>query len=214
MSPAAEHQVGPATPGQWYPLATALAAAFQDDPVFGWLLPDPATRPAALRTFFSIETRDIVLRHGCSVAADDGSDPLGAALVLPPGRWRTPLRVQGRRAPDYLAVFGRRLGHALGVLTRIEQAHPRHRHYYLPYIGVTPPAQGSGIGTALLAPVLRRCDAEGLPAYLEASSPDNARLYRRLGFTTVRTIRPLGAPPIELMLRRPAPVEGDPPDLG
>jgi hypothetical protein len=30
--------------------------------------------------------------------------------------------------------------------------------------------------------VLRRCDTERLPAYLEASGEDNARLYARLGF--------------------------------
>jgi GNAT superfamily N-acetyltransferase len=84
-----------------------------------------------------------------------------------------------------------------------ERRHPRQRHYYLPYIGVRPAAQGRGLGTALLQPVLERCDRERLPAYLEASSPDNARLYRRLGFTTLETIRPLGSPPIELMIRNP-----------
>jgi hypothetical protein len=51
--------------------------------------------------------------------------------------------------------------------------------------------------------MLDRCDREGLPAYLEASSPDNARLYRRLGFTSLEVVRPLGAPPLELMIRTP-----------
>lgn len=91
----------------------------------------------------------------------------------------------------------------MGTLTILERRHPRQRHYYLPYIGVRPAAQGRGLGTGLLAPVLERCDRERLPAYLEASSPDNARLYRRLGFTTREIIRPLGSPPIELMIRDP-----------
>ena len=30
--------------------------------------------------------------------------------------------------------------------------------------------------------MLRRCDEERLPAYLEASSAENMRLYERLGF--------------------------------
>lgn len=47
-------------------------------------------------------------------------------------------------------------------------------------------------------------DREGVPAYLEASCPDNARLYRRLGFRTLEIVRPLGSPPLELMLREPS----------
>jgi RimJ/RimL family protein N-acetyltransferase len=64
-----------------------------------------------------------------------------------------------------------------------------------------PSRQGHGHGTALLRPILDRCDREGVPAYLEASNPRCARLYERLGFTTTGTIRPLGAPPIQLMWR-------------
>jgi hypothetical protein len=48
--------------------------------------------------------------------------------------------------------------------------------------------------------VLERCDREDLPAYLEGSDPDNARLYRRLGFTTQQLLRLLGSPPTELMI--------------
>ena len=101
-------------------------------------------------------------------------------------------------------IFGRRLPHALGVLTALERRHPRRPHYYLPYISVSPSARRQGLGTALLRPALERCDSQGLPAYLEASSPDNARLYRRLGFTTQELIHPLGSPPIELMIRTPS----------
>jgi ribosomal protein S18 acetylase RimI-like enzyme len=100
-------------------------------------------------------------------------------------------------------VFGRRLPHALGMITSLERHHPRADHYYLPYIGVAPTAQGHGLGTALLRPILDRCDRDGVPAYLEASNPRCARLYERLGFPTTATIRPLRAPPIQLMWREP-----------
>jgi GNAT superfamily N-acetyltransferase len=69
---------------------------------------------------------------------------------------------------------------------------------------VAPAAQGRGLGAALLTPVLERCDADGLPAYLEASSPRSAVLYERLGFVGLEELRPLGAPPILLMQRPPA----------
>jgi len=111
--------------------------------------------------------------------------------------------VQARHARGYARIFGARLPRALGVLTAMERRHPREPHYYLPYIGVVAAAQGQGLGTALLKPLLDRCDREGLPAYLEASSPRNARLYARMGFAATEDIRPLGSPPMRLMLRKP-----------
>jgi ribosomal protein S18 acetylase RimI-like enzyme len=205
MGLTADHNVTDATVTQWAELSDALATAFHNAPVFGWLLPNPSTRTAALRRFFAIETRHIVLPRRRSTGATPTAtgQALGAALVLPPERWRTPLRVQAAHAPSYLRVFRQRLPRALGVLATLERHHPHRPHYYLPYIGVRPDAQGRGLGTALLTPVLERCDREDLPAYLEASSPDNARLYRRLGFTTQEVLRPLGSPPIELMIRNP-----------
>lgn len=193
-----------AAPADWRPVAAALAAAFTADPVWSWLIPHGARRPAALQRFFAIEARRIALRHRRSTRSRDGAGTTGAALVLPPGRWRTPVHVQARFGPRYAQVFGRRLPHALNVLTQMERRHLREPHVYLAYIGVLPQAQGTGIGRALMQPVLQRCDRDGLPAYLEASSPRNAQLYERLGFVATQTIRPGGSPPIQLMVRPPA----------
>jgi GNAT superfamily N-acetyltransferase len=188
---------------RWSELSAALAEAFQDDPVMGWLLPDAHRRADALRRFFALETRYVALPHGASAAASGSEGTLGAALVLPPGRWRMPVRAQATHAPEFLRIFGRRLPHALGLLSAIERRHPRHPHHYLAYIGVAPAAQGLGVGTCLLESVVQRCDRERLPAYLEASSPRNAELYRRMGFVGIDVIRPFGAPPMELMIREP-----------
>jgi GNAT superfamily N-acetyltransferase len=198
---------------RWPDVSEALAAAFQDDPVMSWLLPDAGRRAGALRRFFALETRHVALPHAASVAATgsvrdsvgDSGDTLGAALVLPPGHWRMPLRAQAAHAPSFLRIFGRRLPHALGLLSALERRHPRRPHYYLAYIGVTPAAQGFGAGGRMLESVVQRCDRERLPAYLEASSPRNAELYRRMGFDGIEVIRPFGAPPMELMVREPRP---------
>jgi GNAT superfamily N-acetyltransferase len=189
---------------RWAEVSAALAGAFYDDPVFAWLLPNAGRRMVALKRFFAIEARRIVLRHELSVAGQERDDLVGVALVLPPGGWRTPVRVQAAYGPEYVRVFGPRLPRALGVLTQMERRHPRHAHYYLPYIGVVAAAQGQGLGTSMLRPVLDRCDDEGLPAYLEASNPRCARLYERVGFRPIEEIRPLGAPPIRLMERTPS----------
>ena len=55
-------------------------------------------------------------------------------------------------------------------------------HWYLAILGTDPPHQGKGVGGALLAPVLTRCDTEGTGAYLESSKPDNVPYYERFGF--------------------------------
>jgi ribosomal protein S18 acetylase RimI-like enzyme len=184
-----------ASAGDLSRLTIALAAAFQEDPVFRWLLPDEATRPARLRRFFAHELRHVLKRGRVSTSGGLA----GAALVLPPGAWRTPPHVavlQGR-------PFGIHLPRAAGMLASVERRHLREPHCYFAYIGVAPDAQGQGLGSGMMRPTLDRCDAEGLPAYLEASSERNAALYERLGFTIVRLLRFAGSPPVRLMVRRP-----------
>ncbi|RBL82809.1 GNAT family N-acetyltransferase, partial [Streptomyces cavourensis] len=45
-----------------------------------------------------------------------------------------------------------------------------------------PRRQGEGIGAGLIRAELDRCDRDGVPAYLEASSARSRTLYERLGF--------------------------------
>ena len=178
-------------------LSAALASAFADDPVFGWLIPGRRRRPR-LRRFFQLELEHVVLPAG-RVWAGEGR---GAALELPPGRWRTPFGAQLAHGPAFTRVFGLRLPHALALLTKMEHRHLREPHYYIPYVGVAPDAQGHGLGTALLRPTLDRCDRERLPAYLEATSERNAALYARLGFEHLGPFT-LGDSPSLWPMRRP-----------
>jgi ribosomal protein S18 acetylase RimI-like enzyme len=177
-------------------LRVALAEAFMEDPIFSWLMPDPRSRAARLSRFFAIELRKLVLVRGCGWTCEQLS---GAALSLPPGAWSTPPRLavlQGR-------CFGARVLRAAGLLALIELRHPREPHYYFPYIGVAPDAQGQGLGSRLMGPTLDRCDEQRLPAYLEASSERNAALYERLGFEIQSELRFASSPPLRLMLRAP-----------
>jgi GNAT superfamily N-acetyltransferase len=181
-------------------LKDVMARAFHDDPVFGWLLPDARKRQARLRRFFGIELRHMVLPGGDAWTTDDLN---AAALVMPPGKWRVPLRAtlhEGR-------AFGAGLGRAARLGAAMERRHAREvrgPHYYVRDVGVLPEMQGRGLGSALMAPTLERCDREGLPAYLEASSERSAALYERLGFEHVSELSVLGSPPLRLMLRPPA----------
>lgn len=182
-------------------LARTLAAAFYDDPVLGWLLRDPSSREQRLRRFFSLELRHMGFARG-AVWTCDGQ--LGAAICMPPGAWQLPPRVALAHGPGFWRVFGRRLPVATGVQAAMELRHERRPHWYILAVGVGPEHQGRGLGSALLAPTLERCDRDGLPAYLEASSERSAALYQRLGFEHVRELRFAGSPPLWLMLRPPA----------
>jgi GNAT superfamily N-acetyltransferase len=180
-------------------LKTMLAEAFFDDPVFAWLMPEDSKRRARLRRYFGVDLRWYSLPRGRVWTTADLS---GAALTLPPGKWRVPPHttlLQG-------SAFGLRLARAarMGATMEWRHAHElRAPHYYVRDIGVHPDQQGKGLGSALLRPTLDRCDRERLPAYIEASSERSAALYERLGFQHVKELRVGGSPPLWLMIRPP-----------
>ncbi len=164
--------------------------------MFSWLMPNERSRFGRLRRFFAFELRHLVLTRGAAWTVED---LCGAALVLPPKAWSTPPRLVMLQG----LCFGPRVDRPAGLLAQIERRHLREPHYYFAYIGVAPVAQGQGLGSRLMGPTLERCDADGLPAYLEASSERNAALYERLGFEPQREVRFAGSPPLRLMVRHP-----------
>lgn len=58
-------------------------------------------------------------------------------------------------------------------------------HHYLFALGVSPSAQGKGVGGRLVTEMLERIDRTSLPVYLETQNERNVPLYRRLGFAVV-----------------------------
>ena len=185
-------------------LKAVMAEAFFEDPIFGWLMPGDSKRLARLGRYFGIELRHLALPRGRVWTTGDLA---GAALSLPPGAWRSPLRVTLLEG----SAFGLHLHRAARLGAAIEWHHVhqvRKRHYYIRDVGVHPDMQGHGLGSSLLRPTLDRCDRERLPAYLEASSERNAALYERLGFQLTGELRVGGSPPLRLMLRPPTPTAG------
>lgn len=194
----ADPELRRATPEDAHRLKTVLAEAFLDDPVFTWLIPDDTKRLARLRRYFAIELGRFALPMGRVWTTNDLT---GAALSLPPKAWRVPLHATLLHG----TAFGGRIARAAKLGATMERLHPRDPHYYVRDLGVHPDMQGRGLGRALLRPTLERCDRDGLPAYLEASSERSAALYERLGFRLTRELRIGGSPPLRLMLRSPQP---------
>ncbi|GAB2963512.1 hypothetical protein GCM10027280_60500 [Micromonospora polyrhachis] len=72
-------------------------------------------------------------------------------------------------------------------------------------LAVTPAAQGTGRGTALLDHHHRHLDQAGIPAYLEASSPRARDLYTRHGYEPRRAFTLPDGTPFWSMWREPQP---------
>jgi ribosomal protein S18 acetylase RimI-like enzyme len=99
--------------------------------------------------------------------------------------------------------IGPRMPRALRGLGLMERSHPREPHWYLAFVGTDPDHRGRGAGRAVIDPVLARCDAEGLGAYLESSKPENLPYYERFGFVVTGRIDLPGGPPVWPMWRGP-----------
>ncbi len=190
----------PANAADRQQLVEVLADAFADDPVFVYMLPpDLRRREARLRGFFHLEVPRSERLGGAWKTADGA----GAAIWYPPDQWRASTWEALRQAPAVLRVFGRQLPLASRALTTMQAHHPQQPHWYLYYLATVPGRQGTGIGSALLRPILRRCDEEGSPAYLEATSERNRALYRRHGFEDRDEYVLPNGPPLYRMWREP-----------
>lgn len=182
-------------------LCRALARGFYDDPVAGWFMPDDRERMRRLERAFEVGIRRIYLPYGQCYTTDA---VVGGALWNPPGTWRVPIRRQLLLLPGMARAYGRDLPRAFRGFDLVAREHPHERdHWYLPFVGVDPDWQGKGVGTALLRPVLDRCDEDRVPAYLESSTARNRACYLRQGFEDMGTLRFPDGPPMTKMWREP-----------
>lgn len=177
-----------------------LARAFDEDPVTRFLLPSGSRRAVQARRFFTWQLQRLIPQEQVHIAGEN----VGAALWALPERWRES-SAEGlsllRRLPMAVAAHPVRLARAIAF---IERFHPPGAHMYLSVLGTEPAAQGSGFGSAAIAPGLALADSEGLPAYLESSKERNINFYSRLGFrVTDKLTLPCGGPPIWPMWREP-----------
>jgi GNAT superfamily N-acetyltransferase len=180
----------------------AVARSFYEDPIFRWIVPDDALRPRQLERGFALFARRVWFPRDETYTTDR---LIGGAFWMPPGTWHLSLFKQLSMLPSMAVILRGALPRLLRLLNAIEARHPHEPHYYLPVIGIRPEWQGRGFGSALLRPILERCDRERLPAYLEASSERNRALYERHGFAVLEEMRVSDSPPLWRMWREVKP---------
>ncbi len=181
-------------------VARAMARAFFDDPLQVWALPDNSTRLSILDQVFEL------LSRYSSVPRDESytdASLASAAFWVPPGPFELDRAAAEAMAPmlDLLGDANERFRAAEDVM----RAHrPEQLHFYLQGLGTDPPRQGEGLASAAMQPVLTRCDADGIPAYLESTKERNVGFYEGHGFAVTDCVDiPLGGPALWMMWRVP-----------
>lgn len=189
----AQPEIGPLAAGEDAAAVALLAHAFRDNPLNRAVIgsPDPERRlrcnahgmrallPAARAAGTLLAVRASGALAGVLVAAP----PFAYPLPAPPPRERLRcLLGQGARVASRWAR----------VFRALDALHPREPHWYLGLLGVDPPVQRRGLGSALLAAWLAQADRDGLPAYLETDRHENVRFYARAGFDVAGEARVRG----------------------
>ena len=185
--------------------AQVLTRAFREDP--STLYCYSGVQYRGHEWFFALSVRQ-ALRHGGEVHTTEGpvnavavwfspgNLPIGLLHMVRTGMVLAPLRVGWVPFVRFMRC-----------MTPLERLHKRNapaQHWYLQFLGVDPPCQGQGVGSALMQPVLARADADGLACYLETFNARTVPLYQRHGFEVVAEgDPPKGAPHFWTMIRAP-----------
>ncbi len=177
-----------------------LTDAFTADPAVASIVGDVARRRLGLDGFFRAGLESLWLRHRCVLMTDDAS---GAAIWMPPDGQQPSEEELDQVMASWQTAWGEDFDALLQFMGAMEAGHPHEPHYYLLAIGTRPALQSRGIGSSLLKAMLDRCDAEHVPAYLEATTERSRDLYQRHGFATLAPLPLPGGHTMYRMWREP-----------
>ena len=170
-----------------------LVRAFWDYPETVHLLPNEESRRRVLPRYLESDTRDAA-RFGTLLAAVEAGKVVGAAAWQLPGGYplgrRRSLRQIRDVAPTLPWTFREAREAGRGQRANRSRHRPHPPHFWLQVIGIDPDHQHTGVGAALLRPVLDRADHEGAGSFLFTATPENAAWYKRFGFRTEAEYQP------------------------
>ena len=195
-----QHEIRKMTVDDCPAIARVQARAFFDDPLQQWALPDASTRLSVLEQVFALLSRYSSVPRGESYT---DATLACAAFWVPPGPFEL-----DREAAIAMAPIIDLLGDANDRFRAAEDTMREHRPASCTSTSkVSGPirrARVRGLASAVMQPVLTRCDAEGIPAYLESTKERNVGFYEGHGFAVADCVQiPLGGPPLWLMWRAP-----------
>ena len=173
---------------------STIVLGFAADPMARWVWPDPSEYLTIMPRFINA-FGGRAFEHGTAYVTQGAC---AAALWLPPGiepdEAEMGAIMEGSLRPEISEDIR-------AVMKGMAEHHPSEPHWYLPLVAADPIWIGQGLGALLMKHVLRRCDEEGIAAYLESSNPRNISFYQRLGFKITGRIQSGSSPVLTPMLR-------------
>ena len=173
-----------------------ITLGFAADPIARWVWPDAKTYLEAMPRFV-VAFGGAGFDHSTVYSTDCDH---AAAMWLPPG-----IESDGDSIDAIFAatVAPERMEELGSFFAQMDEFHPHEACWYLPLIAADPAQTGQGLGATLMKHALQKCDAQGLPAYLESSNPRNISLYERHGFEVMGKIETASSPLMTPMFRSP-----------
>jgi len=183
-------------------LARILVRAYMDDPLAAWICESRALRAELLEALYAARLAQMLPFGGawCDPAR------LSVAVWIAPEQRQKSLRSTAalRRCLLRPQLVSRLPLLASGFAAMRQMRPSGPPHWYLSLLGTDPEARGRGVGSAVLEPVLQRCDRDGVGAYLESSNARNLCFYERLGFRVTGELRLPSGPKMWPMWREPS----------
>ena len=185
-------------------IAATLTIALADSRWTRWALPDDG-RMQRLTRLNELDAGHRGVGTGTAWVTDDVT---AVAVWEPPhgaeGTSPLPADVEAALANELPYLTADRLGAVRDTAARVAEARPAGPHWWLRHLGVRPTSRRRGLGAAVLAPVLVRCDAEDTLAAAAVHSWANVRFLRGFGFeVTLDTRTTDDELPLWVLVRQP-----------
>lgn len=164
-------------------LANVAMDAYEDYPLHNWFS-NGKYDPKASKLIMQISLKTMT---DIGVIYADSPDINGFAVWLPPtfqGSKTLPFLINGGISLILHSGFGiiNKLLTYENYAMNLKKKFTGHFDWYLYNLSVSKKAQGKGIGSKLLRPMLEFSDLEQLTAYLETNKESNVGLYEHFGF--------------------------------
>ena len=164
-------------------LAEVAADAYRDYPLHNWLTKgtyDAKASKLIMQISLKTMTEDAVIYA-------DSEELNGFAVWLPfgfTGSKTLPFLMNGGLSlilHSGLGIIGRLLTYETYAMN-LKKEFTENYDWYLYNLSIKKDAQGKGLASKLMRPMLRFCDDERMVAYLETNKEANVGLYRHYGF--------------------------------
>jgi GNAT superfamily N-acetyltransferase len=158
-------------------VADIVADSFNHLYVIHYLVPDASRRRTVSREWYRLYAEHAIGGAGQVVMTEDASAV--AVWFDRTGQISEPDDYAKRLAD----LAGEHLDRFEHLDRQMDAYHPNDPHWHLLFLAVRPDRWSQHLGSTLMNYTHSRLDAEAIPAYLEATSDQNRRLYRRHGYT-------------------------------